>query len=160
MKRSFLLFCAIWLLLGLALIQDATTAEAGTMYIHVTSGSYLNGRHAPAKDSAVEMRLYRGDAVDVIGIDGEWVQIEGGEAGTCWCRVDYLADYPPGDEAPLYTVLSDGRVRVRQSPDGNTLRYLYDGDLVAVRFAMDGWAYLDDGGYVMTDYLAIQSTKE
>ena len=150
MKHYLTIFAALVLLLGIAWAHDATADT--TMYVHVRDGTYLNGRHDPAKDSAVEMRLYRGDAVTVIAVNGNWAKIEGSEAGTCWCSIAYLADYPPGETAQLCTVSSDGRVRVRRSPNGETLRYVCDGDTVEVRFAVDGWAYLGDG-YVMTEFL-------
>jgi len=150
MKRYFTVLAAIVLMLGIACVHDATADT--TMYVHVSDDSHLNGRRSPTRDSAIEMRLHAGDAVTVCGMDGGWAQIKGGEAGTCWCSVAYLADYPPGETAQLCTVSSDGRVRVRRSPNGETLRYVCDGDTVEVRFAVDGWAYLGDG-YVMTEFL-------
>ncbi len=151
MKRYLALFAAVWLMLALAWAAEA--AADTTMYVHVRDGTYLNGRHDATKNSATEMRLYRGDAVEVVKLDGGWAEIIGGEAGTCWCCVDYLAEYPPDQDASLYTVVANGRVRVRQSPDGKTERYLQDGDIVEVRFVVDGWACLVDGGYVMAEYL-------
>jgi uncharacterized protein YgiM (DUF1202 family) len=151
-KRYLAILAAAWLMLGLACLHDAAAENAAVMYVHVRDGTYLNGRHDPVRDSAVEMRLYRGDEVAVIGLADNWVQIEGGEAGSCWCCADYLADYPPDEDPPLYTVVSNGRVRVRQSPDGKTVRYVRAGDTVEVRFVIDGWAFLGDG-YVMAEYL-------
>jgi|GEM_PF-3286028 len=155
MKRILILLAAVWLMLGFAGLCEARADETTVMYVHVRDGTYLNGRHDPAKDSAVEMRLYRGDAVTVLAVNGNWAQIKGGEAGTCWCSVAYLADYPPGETAPLYTVDSDGRVRVRESPNGKAVGYVNDGDTVEVRFIADGWAYTGDG-YVMAEYLELE----
>ena len=157
MKQYLAFVTAAWLMLALAWAAEAT-ADA-TMYVHVRDGTYLNGRHDATKDSAIEMRLHRGDAVEVVNLEGGWAEIVGGEAGTCWCCVDYLADYPPDQGAPLYAVVTNGRVRVRQSPDGETVRYLQDSDTVEVRFVVDGWAYIGDG-YVMTDYLERMSDYE
>jgi len=122
MKRYLVLLTDSWLILALAWAAEAIADT--TMYIHVRDGTYLNGRYDATKDSAIEMRLHRGDAVEVVTLDGRWAEIVGGEAGTCWCCVDYLAEYPPDEDAPLYTVVANGRVRVRQSPDGETVRYL------------------------------------
>ena len=150
MKRFLAVLTVVWLMLGIAWAHDA--AADTTMYVHVSDDSYLNGRRSPTRDSAIEMRLHAGDAVTVCGMDGGWAPIKGGEAGTCWCSVAYLADYPPGETAPLYTVSSDGRVRVRRSPNGETLRYVRNGNTVEVRFIADGWAYIGNG-YIMTEFL-------
>jgi hypothetical protein len=96
--------------------------------------------------------MERGFAAQVIGVKNDWAEIVGGEAGTAWCCVDYLADYKPGEDALLYTVVTDGRVRVRQSPDGTAVGYVRDGDTVEVRFVIGGWAYIGSG-YVMAEFL-------
>jgi uncharacterized protein YgiM (DUF1202 family) len=153
-KQYLMLLAAVWLMLGFAGLYEAAANETCTMYVHVRDGTYLNARHDATKDSAIEMRLHAGDAVEVTGIDGRWAQVKGGEAGICWCCVDYLATYPPEVDAILYTVVSNGRVRVRATPGGETTRYLHDGDTVTVRFITDGWAYLGDG-YVMDEYLIL-----
>ena len=152
MKRLTILIVATWLMLGLAILHTATADEPCTMYVHVREGTFLNGRLAPNMDSEIMMYLGRSYDVTVLQVKNGWALIEGGEAGTCWCCVDYLADYAPDDEAPLYTVEANGRVRVRRTPGGATVRYVHDGDTVEVRFLFDGWAYIGDG-YVMAEYL-------
>jgi hypothetical protein len=92
--------------------------------------------------------------VDVIRLNG-WAEIEGGEAGVAWCCIDYLASYKPGETAPEYMVVSNGRVRVRKEPDGDAVRYANNGDTVEVRFVIGGWAYIGNG-YIMADYLEVK----
>jgi hypothetical protein len=152
MKRLTAMLFATWLILGLAFLHDAAAEEGCVMYVHVRDGSFLNGRREPNLQSPILMTMERGFEAHVIGVKNGWAEIEGGEAGTAWCCVDYLADYRPGEDAPLYTVVSDGRVRVRQSPDGKTVDYVWDGDTVKVRFVIDGWAYIGRG-YVMAEFL-------
>jgi hypothetical protein len=136
-------------------LHDAVAEEGCVMYVHVREGSFLNGRREPNLDSPIMMKMERGFEAHVIGVKNGWAEIEGGEAGTAWCCVDYLADYRPGEDAPLYTVVSVGRVRVRQSPDGEAVGYVRDGDTVEVRFVIGGWAYIGSG-YVMAEFLEEQ----
>ncbi len=72
-----------------------------------------------------------------------------------WCCIDYLASYKPGETAPEYMVVSNGRVRVRKEPDGDAVRYANNGDTVEVRFVIGGWAYIGNG-YIMADYLEVK----
>ena len=153
MKHFLIMILTAGLIIGFVLINEALAADdAYTLFVHVQDGSYLNGRMKPSKDSAIEIRLFRGDAVSVITIENGWAEIIGGEAGTAWCCVDYLADYPPDGDVRLYTVVANGRVRVRRTPDGDVVGYVQNGDTVEVRFVIDGWAYIGNG-YVMADYL-------
>ena len=132
MKRFLILITAVWMMLGLA-----WAADVETIYVHVRDGTYLNGRRDPNLQSPILMTIGRGDDVEVTSVDNGWAEILGGEAGTCWCCVDYLADYPPDESAALYTVASNGRVRIRQSPDGKAVGYVqkrrYSGGAVCDR---------------------------
>ena len=154
MKRYLVILTAIWLMLALAWVADAET-----MYVHVRDGTYLNGRRDPNMQSPILMTMGRGDDVEVTSVNNGWAEILGGEAGSCWCCVDYLADYSPDESAALYTVVSNGRVRVRQSPDGKAVGYARNGDTVTVRFILDGWAYIGEG-YVMAEYLERREDHE
>lgn len=152
MKRWIALLVALWMMLMLAWVTDAAAEEGCVMYVQVREGTLLNGRREPNLDSAILMRMERGFEVYVLRVKNGWAEIVGGEAGTCWCAVEYLADYPPGENAPQYTVVSSGRVRVRQTPDGKAVGYVQPGDTVEVRFMIDGWAYIGSG-YVMAEFL-------
>lgn len=157
MKRCYVILAAVWMMLGLAWAHDALAGDAdGTpMYIQVADGFHITARRNPDRDSSVEMRLLNGTPVTVVGIRGDWAEIEGGEAGTAWCRVGCLTDYDPtGDTQPTYTVVSNGKVRVRSTPNGKTVGYVHNGDVLQVRFVFDGWAYIGEkDGYIMTEFL-------
>ena len=153
MKRFLILVAVAWIMVVMAWASKAlAAADTTVMYVHVREGTMLNGRREPSVDSPIVMRMERGFAVDVLSVKNGWARIIGSESGTCWCSVDYLASYHP-DGKPVYgTVVSNGRVRIRQSPDGETVGYVRNGDQVEVRFRIDGWAYIGSG-YVMTEFL-------
>ena len=89
-----------------------------------------------------------GDEVVVYEVSGQWAKVAGGETGYVWCSVAYLSSALPDRDPQTYTVRSNGRVRVRDTPDGDLVRWLQDGDAVQVQCWFDGWAYIGDG-YVL-----------
>jgi len=123
-----------------------------TMYVTVSADSWLNGRSAPDTHSSVEARFQAGDTVDVYEVNGNWAKVAGGESGTVWCTAAYLSDTAPDAQPETRTVQADGRVRVRETPDGSTVRWLKNGDTVKVQFTIGGWACIGDG-YVLETYL-------
>lgn len=159
MKRYLALLAAVWLMLGFAWLYEAVATEPTVMYVHVREGTFLNGRREPNKQSPVLVRLWRGDTVEVVAAKNDWVQITGGEAGTAWCYAACLRSYPLDTDPILYTVASNGRVRVRKEPDGKTVRYVNNGDAVMVQFVIDGWAYIESG-YIMTEFLERRENNE
>ena len=128
------------------MLQPAIAEEAQptTMYV-VNVTSWLNGREEPDKDSSVAARFTVGTDVDVYEVSGNWAKVKGGECGYVWCSVAYLSSTPPDAEPQGYTVRSNGRVRVRETPNGDLVRWLEAGDTVQVQSWFDGWAYIGDG---------------
>lgn len=98
--------------------------------------------------SDVEARFQCGDEVIVYEVSSQWAKVAGGETGYVWCSVDYLSSNPPDSDPQTYAVHSNGRVRVRETPDGDLVRWLQDGDTVQVQSWFNGWAYIGDG-YVL-----------
>ncbi|HNX63408.1 MAG TPA: SH3 domain-containing protein [Candidatus Limiplasma sp.] len=135
-------------LLSLAMAEEAQPTQ---MYVmNVTS--WLNGRTSPDTASDVEARFQCGDEVAVYEVSGQWAKVAGGESGYVWCSVAYLSSTPPDSDPQTCTVRSNGRVRVRDNPDGELVRWLEDGDTVQVQSWFMGWAYIGDG-YVDKQYL-------
>ena len=139
------------LLFALPLLSQAMAEEAQptTMYV-VGVKSWLNGRAEPDMDSNVEARFTLGTDVAVYEVSGQWAKVAGGESGYVWCYMDYLTSEKPSDKtqkSPVYTVKSNGRVNVRDTPDmdGDHVRWLEDGDTVQVQSWYNGWAYIGDG---------------
>lgn len=139
-RLSMILIAAAWAMLAIAWMCEASADEGTTMYVHVSD--YLNARNKPSKDSSVEARFYPGESVEVFRIQDGWAQVEGGEAGTAWVSIGYLRDYGYGEDTPEYTVVSNGRVRIRTAMDGKVSGYAENGQSARVYFTFDGWAYL------------------
>ena len=141
------------LLFALPLLKLAMAEEAQPTPMYVTGvKSWLNGRAKPDTDSGVEARFTLGTEVDVYEVSGQWARVAGGETGYVWCSVDYLSSSPPDSDPQTYIVSSNGRVRLRETPDGNLVCWLEDGDTVQVQCWFEGWAYIGDG-YVEGKYL-------
>ena len=140
--------------IAIAIIATAVGASAkeNTLYVSVDEGTYLRGRKSPSLDAAVEMKLYNGEEVTVVSAKGEWVEIEGGEPGTVWCYSEFLKSSSDDADCKKYEVVSNGKVRVRKEINGEKLRYVRNGDILEVKFFVDGWAYLGDG-YIMQEFL-------
>ena len=143
------------LLFALPLLKLAMAEEAQPTPMYVTGvKSWLNGRTNPDTTSDVEARFQCGDEVAVYEVSGQWAKVAGGESGYVWCSVDYLSSAPPESDPLTYTVRSNGRVRVRETPDGDLVRWLEDGETVQVQCWFDGWAYIGDG-YIQKKYLEV-----
>jgi uncharacterized protein YgiM (DUF1202 family) len=57
----------------------------------VVTSDALNLRSRPSKDAEVLGRLLQGEAVEVEGRDGGWVQVATADGATGWAYSDYLA---------------------------------------------------------------------
>lgn len=150
----FLIALVIVLAVLVAIKGSLAEEQPTQMYVAVSAGSWLNGRYAPDQHSSVEARFQSGDTVDVYEVSGDWARVAGGESGTVWCDIRYLSATAPGGQPETCTVQADGRVRVRETPDGALVRWLNDGDTVTVQCHIDGWAYIGDG-YVQDQYLEV-----
>lgn len=143
---------------GIAAMASPACAEdipSHTMYVCVSEGSTLNVRSTPETDGFREGYLQRGDEVEVYSISDGWAAIDFGK-NLFYCSSSYLSDNPPSDRVP-YMVSSSGRVRVRDVPDGQFVRWVNPGDeVIVVGWQTIGsvqWAILTDGS-IMAEYLS------
>lgn len=155
-KRLYLIFLLTCII---ALISPVISASAEIMYVIVNGGSHLNARSVPIKGN-IEAKLLRGWSVEVLSIEDGWAKITGyGESNICYVNSEYLSKEPPPDvekcEPAVHTVTMD-KVRLRESPNGRKIRWLYKGNRVSVT----GWVTVDnicwartDTGYIMAKYL-------
>ncbi|HPJ03347.1 MAG TPA: hypothetical protein PKU80_10950 [Candidatus Limiplasma sp.] len=150
MKQYLTLIIAAWLMLSLAWAADATAQDMqliGTATVNVRRGD-LNGRKYPDVHSPKVAWFQDGEMISIYEIQCEWVLTEGGEYGTCWVNISYLMT----DEAGLYTVTANGRVRLRSTPDGDAIGWLKPGQTVEVLSIFGEWARMEKG-WVMAEYL-------
>ena len=141
---------ALW-----ALFPPLAMAEG--VYAVNTAGDTLNIRAHPWLGADVIGTLYPGDTVVLISEGDGWSLVNADiEAGQGYVKSDYLTLADAGDPLGTYINHSGGRVRVRAKPDGERVRWLEDGDTVAVtRWTdVDGqrWGYVGDG-YVLGECL-------
>ena len=152
-----LILIAFIAMIGLSWFGIATLRPAHaetTMYVTVSPGSVLNARFTPSKGAEIVGRLERGDKLVVTEIKDGWATvILCGD--TLYCSAKYLSDHPPTDEPTTYTVAANGRVKVRKTPDGEAVGWVYPGDTVQVLGWVDGWARTAQG-YISNNYLEEQ----
>lgn len=121
------------------------------IYANVSRHSTLNGRAEPSKDSERCARFESGEELTVISYKDGWYEVVGSEYGTCWVSADYVSDAPAAEPAAA-TVTSNGRVALRDKPDGDRVGWLQNGDTVMIYSTANGWAKID-GGYMQMDYI-------
>lgn len=152
---------AAFLVLAVLLVLALQLAEAQTMYVDVAEGSHLNARSKP-RTGAIEAKLERGWAVEVVETRDGWATITGwGECGTCYVDARYLSEEAPGNPTPCKPTrmqTSADKVRLRAYPGGEVLRRLEKGDAVTVTgwVTHEGTAWAQvDGGYIMAEFLEV-----
>lgn len=145
-----IILAVIFILAGICLYcVDTAYAESDILYVCVNEGSHLNGRARPSKHADITMKLYKGDAVEVIeAVDDGWLKIVGGETGISYIDSRYVSE---SLESFYATNISGGRVRVRDYIDGRTVAYIKAGGKVKVERTMLGWGYIGSG-WIMLDY--------
>lgn len=155
-KELWLVAVLSALLLLCVVVTRASAADNPTvMYVRVNT--YLNAREQPTRDSAVATRVHDGDAVNVYEIKDGWARTDLGESASAWICVFYnnhllLSNFKTDEECPVYKVSAPGRVRVRNSPDGDKVGWVYPNDLVTALCEFDGWVF-NGKGWIDKDYL-------
>jgi len=142
----FILFCLL-----------ISYADAQTMTCVVHKGECVWIRDQPARTGNQIGSIRYGYEVEVSEIVNQYAHITfNGVNG--WADIQYL-------ELPIketvYTVVSDGPLNKRETPDGRYLGRLKPGVRVSVlgwRYSPSGelWAKVYKGGYVAARYLALQ----
>ena len=112
----------------------------------MVTASVLNGRAWPRKTAHKEAFWDDGDWVYSTGKwsdDRKWVEVYGGEAGTCWCYVQYL-----NERTESFKALNEcgHKVKIRKTPvDGKVTGYLKNGKTVTITQVVLGWGKCKTG---------------
>ena len=153
MKKFVLVLLFILVVAMVVLASPRGYSAIGeTMYVSIQDNTWLNGRAEPNRQANIECHFSNGDTVTVLEVENGWAKVdEGGEADCSYVKWDYLISDLKGP-APM-TVASNGRVRLRDNPDGKEVTgYAENGDVVNVAFFFGGWAKTDNG-WINADYL-------
>lgn len=116
------------------------------------TASLLNGRAEPSKNARVEAQFEYGAELTVVGYNGEWVEVVGGETGTVFVSAKYVA---ASLEATKYQNVSGGRVFIREEPDGEkTNQCVKANKTITICASSNGWGYIDGRGWVDLSYFS------
>lgn len=114
------------------------------------TGSSVRFRLAPV-DGEVLAHLSLGDELTLLETAQGWAKVLwAGDQG--WVSLDYLSQDKPGEAPRPATVAANGRVRLRDNPDGQTVGWLQNGEKVSVYGLLEGWARVEQG-WVKKEYL-------
>ena len=157
-----------------ATVSDTDTAqeEVTSVYgytnlgIAVVDSGNLNVREAPGTDATLVGKMPNHAACELLGVDGEWTQIQSGEV-TGYVKSEYLVT---GNEAAALaeqikeTVakVTTTTLYVREEPntDCSIVTSMPMGEELEVVEQLDGWVKVSidsDEGYVSADYIEINT---
>lgn len=117
--------------------------EYPPLYVTATQ---LNGRYRPSRRAFIEARFERGDQIQQTGrfsADREWVEVYGGEAGTCWVSIKYVTE-----ENSVFMATNEdyARVKIRSKPEnGKVIGYVKRGQSVEIDQVVLGWGHCRRG---------------
>lgn len=134
-----------------------TDAVAEEMYVIVSDESYLNVRQNPKKDSEVVGYLTFAEQVNVDSISDGWAYMTGlgFESSVGYSRSCYLSKNKPTKIDKDAIVVSDGRVALRESPNGEKKKWLKNGESVHVEFEVDGFYMLSNKMFASKDFIEV-----
>lgn len=147
--------------------QDAVSVYGYTnLGIAVVDSGNLNVRQAPGTDAELVGKMPNHAACEVLGVDGEWTQIQSGEV-IGYVKSEYLVT---GEEAAALaeevkeTVakVTTTTLYVREEPntDCSIVTSMPMGEELEVIEQLDGWikvAIDSDEGYVSADYVEVNT---
>lgn len=145
--------------------QDETAAVYGYTNLGIAQvDGNLNVREAPGTEAKVVGKIPNNAACEIIGVDGEWTQIESGKVSG-YVKTEYLAT---GAEAAVLAeqvkqtigTVNTTTLYVREQPntDCSIITAMPMGEEIEIVEVLDGWVKINvdvDEGYVSSDYLDI-----
>lgn len=145
--------------------QDETAVVYGYTNLGIAQvDGNLNVREAPGTEAKVVGKMPNNAACEIIGVDGEWTQIESGKVSG-YVKTEYLAT---GAEAAALAeqvkqtigTVNTTTLYVREQPntDCSIITAMPMGEEIEIVEVLDGWVKINvdvDEGYVSSDYLDI-----
>lgn len=172
--RLWKIIATVVLLIVLAMPATAA-ADGGLYYVAVSTTSCLNVREEPTEKSVILTTLNRGEVVEATGAtSGLWIEIatdahitKHSNDGTTekvaitkgWVKISLLSlEEPYANRTGV--VVGDGRVRLRDDPNGAFIRWVYPGDSISVLAIIEvgdtAWYRIrvdDVRGWVMKEFV-------
>ena len=156
---TLLLTLLLLIPIGAFAVDEEGLRPPSYMMVALPDTQLLNVRKQAKKDASAWGTQRGGTQLYVTELDGAWATVDfDGEMG--YVLVAYLEITADVD----CTVVSDGRVRIREKPGGKVVGFLHDSDIAHIkawRYNSEGalWARLSSG-YVLASYLELKETYE
>lgn len=143
----------LMLIITAAMLLAPLCAQAQTLTCIVSESQYVNVRKQPRSDASSWGKLHNGDTIEPESVTGGWIEFSF-SGKKAYVSVKFFEE----DGGGLYTVSANGRVRVRNAPNGERVDWAEPGETVSV----EGWRYGTDGAlwarcgswYIAAEYLA------
>lgn len=127
--------------------------------------NHLNVRETPDESGKLVGKMSNNAACEIIGMEGDWVQIESGKVKG-YCHKDYLltgilARNRVEDVVKTVAEATSGGLRVRTEPntDSEIITTMAEGESLEVVEELDGWikVTLDaEEGYISSEYATVK----
>ena len=137
--------------------NENTNTSQGITHYAITR---VNVRREPNMNAPVIGRLSSGESTKVIKIDDEWAQLDNGG----WVSVKLLtlqqeSEIPSRFSKQIQIYIASVNANIRQKPDNDAtlVGSIFKGERVRVLSVANGWARLENGGYVAARLLSKDS---
>lgn len=132
-------------------------SASNVMFVIVSSDSELNVRERPDKDSSRIGYLDLGDEVNVESERHGWAKLNdlNFELNVGYVSSDYLSDSEPTIMNCKGYVVSNGRVALRDKPNGERKDWVNDGERLEIEFKVGNWYKVKDRGYVSSEFVEV-----
>ena len=153
LRASIAIMLLVVLFIGV--LPNALADSDRFMNVYV-SGDDVRERTEPSTNGKIVAKHYRGEIVQVIGVDGDWAQLSNGN----WMSKKYLTTDATKVfyDLPMYVIGTGVRERTSMNTNStsNIAKTHGAGDVVRVQARLDnGWYLLMNGNYIRQDMLTV-----
>lgn len=131
--------------------------------------NHLNVRETPDESSKLVGKMSNNAACEIIGTDGDWIQIKSGKVEG-YCHKDYLltgifARKRADEIVTTVAEATSGGLRVRTEPntDSEIITTMAEGEYLEVVEVTDGWIKVlldDEEAYISADYAQVKENLD